>query len=301
MLLRQCVINLQAFCNPEASRLIGGPLFRWTLLEAYLAAARVMTPFSQWWAVYIVLGRDPRFVSEFWRLFARHFGIKRASSSAWHPHKDEQTERFNRTSEQVLRTYIQSRKEEWPEPFPALKLAYNCTSHSATGLSAFEVMLAENSLRPQNLDLADVFPPTLRPPMTSAFCSLLTKSWHISSRKSPTRRLLPTPPADHFNSPKVTLGRFPLVTLELGRDPLALTAYLSALVHKHTRCGSFINDHPPRFSRVSSFCPPPKTSGDGKSFGLGTLGRAPDGLPLYEVESILDLQDEGDNAQYLVK
>ncbi|KAL8269766.1 hypothetical protein Esti_006295 [Eimeria stiedai] len=92
----------------------------------------------------IVSDRDPHFVSEFWRLFCRQLGIKRALSSAWHPQTGGQTERANRTIEQMLRTYIQRREEEWPDLLPALELAYNRTSHSATDLSPFEAVRAKH-------------------------------------------------------------------------------------------------------------------------------------------------------------
>ncbi|KAL8273463.1 hypothetical protein Esti_002529 [Eimeria stiedai] len=91
--------------------------------------------------------RGPRFIPEFWRLFCRHCGIKRALLSAWHPQTDRQTERLNRTIEQMLHTYIQSGEKEWPDLLPALELAYNCTSHSATRLSPLEAMLGENPKR----------------------------------------------------------------------------------------------------------------------------------------------------------
>ncbi|KAL8273167.1 hypothetical protein Esti_002925 [Eimeria stiedai] len=110
-----------------------------------------------------VSDQDQRFVSEFWRLFCRHFGIKRALSSAWHPQTDGQTEPANRTIEQMLPTYIQSR-EEWPDLLLALELAYNCTSHSASGISPFEVMLGEDPLRPQDLDLRPRPPDMATPP-----------------------------------------------------------------------------------------------------------------------------------------
>ncbi|KAL8271279.1 hypothetical protein Esti_004794 [Eimeria stiedai] len=116
----------------------------------------------------IVSDRDPRFVSGIWLLFCLHIGIKRALSRAWHPQTNCQTGRANRTIEQMLRSYIQNRAEEWADLLPTLELAYDCTSHSATGLSPFEVM-GENSLRPQDLDLVDVFPPTFMRPMTKTF------------------------------------------------------------------------------------------------------------------------------------
>ncbi|KAL8270024.1 hypothetical protein Esti_006057 [Eimeria stiedai] len=107
------------------------------------------------------------------RPFATHkhpvsyvFGIKWALSSAWHSSTDGQTERANDRA--MLRTYIQSREEEWPDHLPALELAHDRTSHSA-GLYRHEAMLGESPPRPQDLDMDDVFPRALTFPITKAF------------------------------------------------------------------------------------------------------------------------------------
>ncbi|KAL8273753.1 hypothetical protein Esti_002353 [Eimeria stiedai] len=70
------------------------------------------------------------------------------------------------------------------------------TTARATLLSPFEVMLKENPLRLQDLDLADVFPPTL-----TLFGSSLTEPRYISCRQSGTKRLLRTHTADHLDFP----------------------------------------------------------------------------------------------------
>ena len=128
----------------------------------------------------ITTDRDPRFTSAFWEAFCARFGIKRAMSTAFHPQTDGQTERVNRTIEQMLRTYIQSQQEEWPLLLPAQELAYNCASHSSTGLSPFEIMIGENPLRAHDLELADQLPHELTPPMTKAFRMLVDRaSAHI--------------------------------------------------------------------------------------------------------------------------
>ncbi|CDI75825.1 hypothetical protein EPH_0006340 [Eimeria praecox] len=56
----------------------------------------------------LILDRDPRFQSDLWQQLYARFNIKRALSSSYHPQSDGQTERANRTLEQMLRTYIQS-------------------------------------------------------------------------------------------------------------------------------------------------------------------------------------------------
>ncbi len=62
----------------------------------------------------IVSDRDPRIMSEFWHsLFAR-FGVKLHPSTAYHPQTDGQTERTNRTLEQILRAYVHPNQDDWP-------------------------------------------------------------------------------------------------------------------------------------------------------------------------------------------
>ncbi|KAL8445197.1 hypothetical protein Emed_005755 [Eimeria media] len=102
--------------------------------------------------------------------------IKRALSSSWHPQTDGQTERLDRTLEQNLRTYIQTDESKWEELLPAVELAYNCTTHSSTGLSPFEVMIVENPLRASDLDVADVLERTISPPMTKLFQQLMDRA-----------------------------------------------------------------------------------------------------------------------------
>lgn len=65
---------------------------------------------------------------------------------SYHPHSDCQTERLNRTLEEMLRMYIRSDELEWERLLPALELAYNRTCHSTTKLSPFGVMFGEDPL-----------------------------------------------------------------------------------------------------------------------------------------------------------
>ncbi|CDJ46850.1 Polyprotein, related [Eimeria brunetti] len=128
--------------------------------------------------------RDPRFQSEVWTQLCSRFNITRAMSSAYHPQTDGQTERVNRTLEQMLRTYIQADEREWEGLLPALELAYNTTSHSSTELSPFEIMIGENPLTAADLDIVRALAPTLTPPMTKLFRRLCDRAQgHILKAK----------------------------------------------------------------------------------------------------------------------
>ncbi|CDJ64774.1 OSJNBa0059H15.7 protein, related [Eimeria necatrix] len=105
-------------------------------------------------------------------------------SSSYRPQSGGQTERVNRTLEQMLRTYIKPDEREWERLLPALELAYNTTSHSSTELSPFEVMIGENPLTAADLDIVGALAPTLTPPMTKPFRRLCDRAQsHILKTK----------------------------------------------------------------------------------------------------------------------
>ncbi|KAL8440637.1 hypothetical protein Emag_007864 [Eimeria magna] len=64
----------------------------------------------------------------------------------------------------------------WEDLLPAVELAYNCTTHSSTGLSPFEVMIGENPLRASDLDVVDSFDAAISPPMTKLFQQLVDRA-----------------------------------------------------------------------------------------------------------------------------
>jgi hypothetical protein len=58
-------------------------------------------------------------------------------STAYHPQTDGQTERANRTLEELLRAYVNFQQTDWDEHLDAAELAINNAKHSSTGFSPF--------------------------------------------------------------------------------------------------------------------------------------------------------------------
>jgi transposase InsO family protein len=54
----------------------------------------------------IVSDRDPRFTSNFWKSLLKLLNCKLAMSSAYHPQTDGLSERFHRSIEEVMRSYV---------------------------------------------------------------------------------------------------------------------------------------------------------------------------------------------------
>ena len=86
----------------------------------------------------IVSDRDPKFTSNFWRQLMSLTGTSLDMSTARHPQTDGQTERMNRTLEEMLRAYA-TVTPDWDALLPALEFAYNDSVHASTGQSPFYV------------------------------------------------------------------------------------------------------------------------------------------------------------------
>ncbi|KAJ9520421.1 hypothetical protein QJQ45_000182 [Haematococcus lacustris] len=98
----------------------------------------------------IISDRDPTFTSDFWTSLFHLTGTRLLLSSAYHPQTDGQTERANRTVEDMLR----------PFHLAAVEFAYNSSEHVGTGFTPFYLNCGQHPTTPSALLLP---PPTLVP------------------------------------------------------------------------------------------------------------------------------------------
>ena len=85
----------------------------------------------------ILSDRDPRFTGNFWRALWKCMGTQLTMSTAFHPQTDGQTERANRTLEEMLRAYVNDRQTDWDEHLTAAEIAVNSARQASTGYSPF--------------------------------------------------------------------------------------------------------------------------------------------------------------------
>lgn len=100
----------------------------------------------------ILSDRDPRFTAHFWRALWDQLGTKLVMSTAYHPQTDGQTERANRTLEEMLRSYVNITQSDWDEHLSVLEMAYNNSKQISTGFSPFYLNTGQEIQMP--LDLA---------------------------------------------------------------------------------------------------------------------------------------------------
>ncbi|XP_045568899.1 uncharacterized protein [Salmo salar] len=67
-------------------------------------------------------------------------GVKKSHTTPYHPMGNGQTERFNRTLGNMVRSLPARAKERWPQMIQTLTFSYNCTTHETTGFAPFFLM-----------------------------------------------------------------------------------------------------------------------------------------------------------------
>jgi len=80
----------------------------------------------------VISDRGPQFVARFTRELYRLLGIKLASSTAWHPQTDGQTERVNQELDQYLWLFVNERQDNWYDLLSMAEFQHNNHVHSAT-------------------------------------------------------------------------------------------------------------------------------------------------------------------------
>ena len=68
------------------------------------------------------------------------YNTKLKHSTAYHPQTDGQTERTNRTLEEILRSYLSPTQTDWDSWLTSAEIAYNNTCHSSTQQTPHELV-----------------------------------------------------------------------------------------------------------------------------------------------------------------
>ena len=104
----------------------------------------------------VVSDRDARFTSKFWSALMKLLGTKLAMSTAFHPQTDGQTERMNRTIEQVLCGYVNYQQDDWDEHLAMTEFAINDAVQASTKESPFKMNYGWNPRTPASSGYSNV-------------------------------------------------------------------------------------------------------------------------------------------------
>ena len=107
-------------------------------------------------ATDIIHDRDPRFTGNFFKQVCKALGLHQSMTSAWHPQSDGQTERMNRTIEQVLRAHTATSEAEWDSLLSMVEFAMNNSLHSGIKNTPFFLNTGLHPLTPIMLETLQV-------------------------------------------------------------------------------------------------------------------------------------------------
>lgn len=99
----------------------------------------------------MVHDRGTQFHSQFWTHFYKECGVKQATSSAYHPETDGQTERINRVLEDYLRHYVNKYQDDWHKLLKFAEFAYNNAKQESLGVSPFRLNYGFDPITPNCL------------------------------------------------------------------------------------------------------------------------------------------------------
>ena len=85
----------------------------------------------------------PQFTSAFWTEFFSLLQTDIRLTSSYHPQSNGQTERFNRTLIEALRSFVNARHDNWDQFLVHFEFAYNSTVNASTGFSPFILQFAQ--------------------------------------------------------------------------------------------------------------------------------------------------------------
>ena len=99
----------------------------------------------------IVSDRDTKFTSNFWREVCKVMGTTPAMSLGFHPQTNGQTERANRSIEEIVWPYVGKCQNDWNDRLGMIEFAYNNSIHSPSGFTPFYLCYSRHLVSPVNL------------------------------------------------------------------------------------------------------------------------------------------------------
>lgn len=106
----------------------------------------------------IVSDRDSKFTGKFWTEVCRIMQIQQATSTSFHPQTDGQTERMNRTIEDMMRHFINPFHNDWHMHLGMVEFAINNSKQESTGMTPFFLNTGQHPRTPIMLQLETTVP-----------------------------------------------------------------------------------------------------------------------------------------------
>lgn len=91
------------------------------------------------------------FESDLFAELCKLLGVNKTRTTPFRPQSDGMVERFNRTIQQMLKTFVNENRDDWDDHLPYLTMAYRATVHDSTGCTPNQLMLGREANLPLDI------------------------------------------------------------------------------------------------------------------------------------------------------
>ena len=130
---------------------------------AQTIADRLMNEFFSVFGMpkYLHTDQGRQFEANLFQEVCQLLGIEKTRTSPYRPQSDGMVERWNRTIQQMLKSFINENRDDWDDHLPYLCMAYRATPHESTGCSPNLMMFGQENNLP--IDVMAGVPPKSKP------------------------------------------------------------------------------------------------------------------------------------------
>lgn len=120
---------------------------------AYTVADVFVTEFICRYGVPLQIHTDqgPDFMSHLFREMCKLLQIDQTRTTPYHPQSDGLVERFNRTLQQMLVSFVDETRKDWDDHIPYVMMAYRSTLQESTGCSPNKLLFGRENAGPIDL------------------------------------------------------------------------------------------------------------------------------------------------------
>jgi hypothetical protein len=259
----------------------------------------------------IISDRDRRFTSRFWTALMACLGTQLKLSTAFHPQTDGLAERYNRTIQAMIRSFLRyERRKDWDLLLTPLEFAYNRSVNRTTGYSPFELLYGQNPTVPHSF----LAPHTSASPLVTDFVVDVRRVLDNAKRAIEKTQLAQKELTDKTRRHvEFDVGDLVYLSTENLRSeqvpgwprklwpkrfgPFEITRKISPLVYELDLPDEYRLENPFNISLLHRFRAP---NSEDQVFHPPPAFFAA-GEPEYEVDRILDRRGRGSTLEYLVK
>jgi len=106
----------------------------------------------------VISDRGAQFNNKFWDSVCELLGLNKNMSSAFHPQTDGQTERTNRTLEEMLRAYVGYEQSDWDTKLASAEFAINNSWQESVKNTPFYLNYGQHPLTPATMQIPTAVP-----------------------------------------------------------------------------------------------------------------------------------------------